>query len=311
MRWVIVLLLALATCLPIGAEAAPARVVVLDLRGEQVDAASLDYLSAQLRSESLRWIQPGWLMMGRPNGDLNASGADQGVTGVVSWNGRLLTMQLQRVDARSGQVLATALAKGPNLSALVGALPPACRQLLAARSRSKLLGPEFEFTHLPALPLSIEPRELEPLDIEVLGTMDLRALEDLDRVAQFDQSGAPPGRKEGRWLDLGARRPQFAALAAGRAEQWRTYRQELAASAELRRTRRGPRDRDWERLRRLLRISVISSEDKVIWCRRFVEAYGEGPPDNPYTVELRRLLLASNPYLDFDDDDPYEAIDAP
>ena len=145
----------------------------------------------------------------------------------------------------------------------------------------------------------------------MLGTVDLQALEDLDRVAQFDRGDSPPGRKEGRWLDLGARRPQFANLATARAEQWRAYRRELEASASLRRSRRAPRDRDWERLRRLLRISVISSEDKVAWCRKFVEAYGEGPPDNPYSGELRRLLLASNPYLDFDDDDPYEPIDAP
>ncbi len=309
MRWVLALIITLL--IPPAAEAAGNRLVVQDLRGDRVDAASLDYLSAQLRSESLRWISAGWLMMARPSADLRTSGADQGITGVVSWSGRVLTMRLQRVDARSGAVLSNATAKGRNLSALVEALAPACRQLLAPPDRDRAVGPDFEFTHLPPLPVTLEPRELDPLDIAVLGTLDLVALEDLDRVAQFDRGNAPPSRKEGRWLDLGARRPQFATLATARAEEWRVYREELDRSADLRRSRRSPRDRDWERLRRLLRISVISSEDKVVWCRRFLEAYGEGPPDNPYTQELRRLLLASNPYLDFDEDDPYEVIDGP
>ena len=162
MRWVVGMV-AIATVIagaPGLAEADGSRLVVLDLKGERVDTASLDYLSAQLRSESLRWIQPGWLMMGRPTAELRESGADQGITGVVSWDGRMLTMKLQRVDVRSGAVLANAVAKGRSLSALVGALPRASHSLLAPPSRTQQHGPEFEFAGLPPLPIITEPREL-------------------------------------------------------------------------------------------------------------------------------------------------------
>lgn len=291
------------------ASAASAKLVVLDLAGRDVLPAYVDYLTTQLRFEALRALPPSWAMVGRPQGDplalcaaddecaagaVSAAGADQGIAGVLSTRDDRLRLEVRRVEGRSGRILGRAGVDASNLVGILRDLPQACAVLLDGADRPVLLGvmhgPTLELSELGPAPQIREPAELEPVDLASLEEVGLDALEDLDAVVRFEETSAPPVRKEAQWLGLAARLPVFAEVAQRRANEWRRFRAELDRFEEVQRDRVQARDRDWDRLARFLRLRVVSDDDKIRWSRAFVAAYGGSPPANPHTIDLRHML---------------------
>ncbi len=225
---------------------------------------------------------------------MTSSDADQGIAGVLSTRKGRLRLELRRIMRRSGRVMARSAVDADSLVGVLRDLPQACEVLLEGADRpepfGETAGPKLELSDLGPVPRIREPLEIEPLDLGRLGEVDLEALEELDGVVRFEESGAPPVRKEARWLGLAIRRPIFADLATRRAAEWGRFRTELDAFHEVQRGRASARDRDWDRLSRFLRLRVVSDRDKIRWSRAFVAAYGGSPPANPHTIDLRRML---------------------
>ncbi len=122
--------------------------------------------------------------------------------------------------------------------------------------------------------------------------MDVGALEAYDRVVRLDASDESPDAKANAWRELGRTTPQFRDVATARAQEWERQARQLRLAAEARKARAVARDKDWEKLRRILPLSVVSDDDKRRFARMFVEAYGVSEGDNPHVIQLASWLPA-------------------
>ena len=150
---------------------------------------------------------------------------------------------------------------------------------------------DFEISVLPALPTVSRVAEFDAragsLD---LGTVDVDAMEQYDRTLNLDRSNATAADKIASWRELARKSAQFRDLANRRAGEWERHVAEQKAADEVQRVRRLERDKDWNRLSRLLPLGVVKVEDKRRWAAAFVAAYGNKMSDNPYTPTLAAWL---------------------
>jgi formylglycine-generating enzyme required for sulfatase activity len=173
---------------------------------------------------------------------------------------------------------------------------PSCREAgpdlaLIARLTERREGPDFRVTALPAVPEATRPAELEvkPPSLSWEG-VDVEALEKYQTALKVDRSQAGPDVKSKAWRDLAAAAPKFAADANKRAEEWARYDAALKAKAAAAWARLEARDRDWNKLKRLLLLEVVSDDDKRRWAVDFVNTYGRTYDQNPYAGSLAAFL---------------------
>ncbi len=246
---------------------------------------------------------------------LRAVGADWGVGVDVVRLGSTLRLSLSLYEARSGVALRAAEFAALDREGIVAQLPGACASLFATRSvaaieRSDDSEPDFVFLRLEDLARNAAPEELDAtVPVGGLGEDDLAALEAYDETVRHDAGSAEPEAKARRWRQLASQAPRFAKLGAQRAAEWEAYGAARRRAADARKGRAEARDRDWRLLSRLLKLSVVSVEDKRRWVDGFLDAYGDKPRDNPYVTRLRKMMDAIDPYGPIDG--PYGPIDSP
>jgi formylglycine-generating enzyme required for sulfatase activity len=128
------------------------------------------------------------------------------------------------------------------------------------------------------------------------------ANEEYQSVVNFDQGKATPQEKIARWQDLKNRLPSYATQASQRILEWENWLQEDARKKanleklyqgmiELDQKRKKKRDDDWQKLSQLLKLEVVSEEDKLNWVEAFVEAYGVHEKLNPYFISIEGKYL--------------------
>ena len=152
-------------------------------------------------------------------------------------------------------------------------------------------GPSFQVSAMAAIPTvaAVSGFDARATGLD-FGNVDVEALERYDQVTTTDAGSASPEEKARAWRDLASKAPQFAVAARARADEWDRNAAQLKAAAEARRQRVAARDKDWERLSRLLPLKVVGDDDKKKWAKTFVDAYGNTWDDNPYLAELAPYL---------------------
>ncbi len=288
-----------------AAQAAPRKIAVLELRNPAgVPEQEAQYLAGLVRTEALRLPAARWFVMTRENileqlppgakledcvGACEVEtgrnvGADVVVTGEVVRLGGALRVALRLHDTRNGKLLSSAQAGGDGAAALEGPVGQASRTLLAALGEPV---DAFLVTPLPPVPVAEAPPAHVPGVVGVdLGEADVEALEDYDATVKKERSDVPAARKAEAWRALAREAPRYATLAAERAAAWDEYARQEKAVAEARRKRDDARQRDWNKLSRLLRLEVVPHEDKKRWARAFLDAYGSDPKTNPHATAL-------------------------
>ncbi len=174
---------------------------------------------------------------------------------------------------------------GPKLSRLVASL---------STGRGKAVGNKGPFSlSAPApVPAPEAPAALVPAGPMEFRDVDVAALERYSEVLRFDKGSAAPKDKASRWAEYAKRPGPFRKIARERAAEWARYAEAVARREAAERKRVEARERDWDKLRRLLELpeEVVSLEQKRTWCAQFVSTYGDGPPANPHTPDLAPFL---------------------
>ncbi|MBI5242519.1 MAG: SUMF1/EgtB/PvdO family nonheme iron enzyme [Elusimicrobia bacterium] len=157
---------------------------------------------------------------------------------------------------------------------------------------------KFEKGEASAVEKAAKWRELGKAVKAYADTASKRALEwdDFAADAAFnaaledDKSDAAAEQKAAIWRAVALKAPKHAQAAQKRAQDWDRYAEELRAAEEARARRAEIRDKDWQKLKRLLALSVVGEEDKRKFALTFVKAYGKTMEDNPYMPELLSAL---------------------
>ncbi|MBI5597678.1 MAG: hypothetical protein HY928_16440 [Elusimicrobia bacterium] len=127
-------------------------------------------------------------------------------------------------------------------------------------------------------PTVLEEPGLSPIEpVKAPESADL-TMDDLQRFAmavEFEEGGAEPAQKAGRWKALAVEAPRLAEAAEARATQWEVKSYELSMRRE--RAARTARAEDWARLSGLLADDGPSAAEKAEWAARYVRAYEAFP----------------------------------
>jgi len=171
--------------------------------------------------------------------------------------------------------------EGAAMGASAGEMGPNLAALSKATAGGKV-GRGFNVSALPAVPVVVAPERLDQavsgLD---LGSVDVAALEMYDTIATYEKGDGLAAEKAVRWRQLAAAAPQFTEMALKRAVQWEIFAAQQEAADAARWKRIDARDADWEKLSRLLALSVVSAKDKGDWSGQFVKAYLKSPGIEP------------------------------
>lgn len=286
-------LLALTLSLAAPATAAPMKVAVLELRHEAGLAnEAVSYLTDRIRAAALGLPRDAFFVMTRenildqlpPGTDLAACegaceietgrnvGADYVATGEVLTLGSEVRVSLKLHETRGGALLATDKASAGELAALETPVEAAARRLFG-----HLAGPRFAVTAPAPLPeLDSAP---SPPGGMAFSDINVDALEAYDAVVKFDRGPGEPEAKAQRWSTLAARHATYRDQATRRAERWQAYAKALRERVEA-------RDRDWAKLSRLLRLEVVTAEEKAGWAKEFLDTYGHSVRVNPHAPDL-------------------------
>ncbi len=180
---------------------------------------------------------------------------------------------------------------GDDLAAVAvssGEQGPDLANLIKQKKRSGL---DFEVSNLRSVPEVSAMTQFDASALSLdLGDVDVEAYELYDRVVRLDRAGQTPLEKAKAWRELADRVPQWAEAATRRADEWEKYQAQMDAAEVARKARAEARDRDWEKLRRLLPLEVVPEDDKRRWAELFVNAYGRTMAENPYGPVLARYL---------------------
>ncbi len=161
----------------------------------------------------------------------------------------------------------------------------AAQTISGAREASK--EPEFRASVLSELATPEAPKALEASEVTVsYSDVDVEALELFDAAVKSDRDPKVATKEKiARWQAVLDRAPRYRETAEARLSEWRRYQLQTAAIDEA----KARLKTDWEKLSRLLALSVVTDEDKRNWASAFVESYGWDPAKNPYIGE--RALL--------------------
>ncbi len=144
--------------------------------------------------------------------------------------------------------------------------------------------------NLPSLPAANAPKALESAASGMnWQDVDVDALEKYNEATKLDKSDAPPSEKAASWRQLAKDAPKFADLAGKRADEWDSYEAQWKAAQAAEQQRLEARDKDWEKLGRLLALEVIPEGDKHHWSADFLKAYWKMPGIEP---EMAKALAA-------------------
>ncbi len=117
------------------------------------------------------------------------------------------------------------------------------------------------------------------------------------KVIDFDQSNASTSEKINQWKNLARQYPSYQNIAQQRVNEWQNWQlkedQKLTAYEKIydqmiatENKRSQKRDEDWAKLSKLLKLTVISEDDKNSWVEAFIEAYGVHELLNPYYLKI-------------------------
>ena len=238
------------------------------------------------------------------------------VTGIVSSFGGELKVVLKLYEARSGQPRGAESVGARELRALEGPLQGAALRLfgqlepslleVAERLSGGFVFKKFQVAALPevrggAALEGMSPGAVSGVDF---GSVDVEVLERYEVASKADQEGSTVsvasrieqwGRLRGASGEIGeiARRRlrELEAFEAARQESLGRLREISRRDQELERERQAQMKRDWEKLSRLLPLTVLSKEDKLRWLEAFLESYGAVEGLNPYVRESQVVAL--------------------
>jgi hypothetical protein len=181
---------------------------------------------------------------------------------------RTQTPELSSPDS-AAVVLGMGREAGPDLARLQ-------RETAASSGRG------FQVTDLSSVPSAEAPKDLSQSALGPdLGGVDVDALEKYDAAVKYDKADNSPELKAKTWRQLAADAPKFADLAEKRALEWDRFAEQKGAIEWARRKRLKARDKDWDKLDRLLGLDVVSEKDKREWADRFLAAYRRTPGIEP------------------------------
>jgi len=161
--------------------------------------------------------------------------------------------------------------------------------------------PIFEPARLPEIVEVEVPQsdfKIEYADIEIL--------EKYDEITKFDKSDALPLEKAGKWETFARSYSKYKDIAMKRAKEWKVYCRELKKAEKLKAQRTEAMNKDYQKLKRYLALTIISPEQKNSWAEKFIENYGTGT-DNIFKDEISQYLFwieAKNP-MSWVDGDKY------
>ncbi len=285
--------LACALLITAAAHAAPKKVAVLELRDPAALATgAVAYLTDRVRAAALGLPRDGFFVMTRENildqlppgtdlaecqGECEVEtgrnvGADYVASGELVKLGGEIRISLKLHETRGGALVATDKASAGKPEGLETPVEHAARRLFAhlAADRFKISAP----APLPELDAAPTPG-----GGVAFGDIDVEGLEAYDRVVKFDRGEGTPEAKARRWTTLGREHPAYRAQAERRADQWRTYDKARRAQLEA-------REGDWSKLSRLLRLEVVTTDEKSRWAKQFLDAYGHSVRENPHAPAL-------------------------
>jgi len=145
-------------------------------------------------------------------------------------------------------------------------------------------GIRFDTSDLPAVPSLELPPGSEAAAAGVdFGDVDVDAMELFDAAVQGEKDDAVPvEQKIARWKRVKDRAPKYRGHATGRIAVWQEHAKRRQKVDAVLKKRAARMMQDWSKLSRLLKLKMISEEDKAAWSEAFYSAYEVEARDNPF-----------------------------
>jgi iron(II)-dependent oxidoreductase len=150
-------------------------------------------------------------------------------------------------------------------------------------------GIRFDTSDLPAVPSLELPAEGGTAASGVdFGDVDVNAMELYDAAVQGEKDESVAiSQKIVRWQQVQKKAPKFRAHATGRIVAWQEHARKKQQVDAVQKKRAARMMKDWEKLARLLKLKVISDEDREAWSEAFYQAYEVEARDNPFARDAK------------------------
>ena len=189
-------------------------------------------------------------------------------------------------DLRQGATENSASYRGPcGRSEILTAIEQIAAQLRGdKRQKRSNKNIRFDTSGLPTVPtLDMPPDAGQTVAGVDFGDVDVTAIELYDAAVQADQDeSVAPKEKISKWLVVKKKAPKFRKHATDRIVAWREHIRTKKQIEQIQKKRAAKMLKDWNKLSRLLRLKVVSDEDKQAWKEAFIASYGEEVKTNPY-----------------------------
>ena len=319
MRFLLLLVTLLAPLSVLAAEAESVAVLELQNDSKRVQVSEVQFLSNNVRKAAKDGLDPARFqvmtretmqVMVPPSEMVCLAGkciveigkklqARYVVGGSLSDVGGAIAITLEAYESKTGMLTGTENGTSASVTDAIALIQQMAAKLIrqigggAAPAPSGGSGPSFQVSAMAAVPTvaAVSNFDARATGLD-FGNVDVEAIEKYDQVTTLDGGEAGPEEKAKAWRDLASKAPQFAVAARARADEWDRNAAQLRAAAEAARQRVAARDKDWERLSRLLPLKVVGDDDKKKWAKTFVDAYGTSWEDDPYVDQLAAYLPA-------------------
>jgi hypothetical protein len=189
-------------------------------------------------------------------------------------------------DLRKGATENSASYRGPcGHSELLTAIEQIAFKLRGEKpSRASKKGIRFDTTALPEVPTLSMPSDADGASAGVdFGNVDVDSMELLDAAIQADKDkNLPIKEKISRWQAVKKKAPKYRKQATAKIVAWKQYQRKKLEIEKIQKKRVAKMMKDWKKLSRLLKLRMVSDEDKNAWRKAFYESYGEEVETNPF-----------------------------
>jgi hypothetical protein len=134
---------------------------------------------------------------------------------------------------------------------------------------------EIHFETLPAVATPKAPEALTNTTVGVdWGKLDVAELEAYNEVVAFEKQPASATEKAAHWQDYGKKHKAQAKMSEERSRSWQVYAKQVELAQRATSERAKAQRQDWKKLSRLLKLDVVTPQQKSEWILNFAESYG-------------------------------------
>ncbi len=275
-----------------------ARLAVLELHDSLgTKAHKLRYLSDLIRGRALKL--PGYQIITRENlltllpagkslaeceGECELEtgrrlGASHIITGeLLRLGGLRLLLRLH--ETQGGRLLSSERLQAQQLRGLEARLEAAADRLLAPLLKAPPQPSQLETDLLQRAQGSTTPGAIQRPKLSDLNLKDLESLERFEEALIWDQDPQLSAQEKiQRWAGLAKKGGWLGSLAKKRQREWQAFLEVQAQTEEKSKAQAASKKADWARLSRLLKLKLLSQEEKQRWAQEFVQRHGRDGPE--------------------------------